>query len=315
MKWAAPVLLVWTSALVAPVAKGNDTTLLVERSFEVLGSIGYTWLRGNEIVYENGDRISHLIWETGAPLLQLSARGNLANGWTLSASADTAFSGNSHMADYDWLMPHLIDFAFDNWTHRSVHPGTQLDRYLELDIAIGRDFAIDENTRVNIHGGLRYANVRWTSYGGSYVYSNVGFRDHTGTFSDNPVISYEQRFPGLYIGANGTHELGDWSVAGHASIGLTIGATATDHHWRRDLRFEETYAPKPFIELGSQLDYRVSDTASVYLAASYEHHFDTRGDVMTYHIPTGATIGGPDVAGAASDLTAIKLAGGLKVQF
>lgn len=296
-------------------ANANDTTKIVDQSFEVLGSVGYTWLRGNELVYENGNRISHLIWETGAPLLQLSARAKLGDDWTVSARASTAFAGTSHMADYDWLLPHRIDFAFDNWTDRSLHPNTLLDRYLELDVALGRDFALDGNASINVHGGFRYTNVKWTAYGGSFVYSDLGFRDDVGGFSPSQIISYEQRFPGLYLGASGTLDIGDWTLAGHANAGLTISATATDHHWRRNLRFEEVYAPKPFVEVGAQADYKVSDTASVYLAGSYEHHFNTRGDVMMYDIPTGAYISGPDIAGAASDLTTFRVAGGIKVQF
>ncbi|ARP67228.1 MULTISPECIES: hypothetical protein [Mesorhizobium] len=41
-----------------------------DRSVVFLGGVGYTWPKGNEFVYdEGGNRVSKLIWETGAPVL------------------------------------------------------------------------------------------------------------------------------------------------------------------------------------------------------------------------------------------------------
>lgn len=84
------------------------------------------------------------------------------------------------MEDYDWASG---DYAFDNWTDQSIHPGADLDRYINLDAAIGKNFAMDENITINLHGRFKYTNVKWTAHGGSYIYSKLGFRDDFGKFT------------------------------------------------------------------------------------------------------------------------------------
>ncbi len=112
-----------------------EKQVIVSPKFTVFGGVGYTWLKGNELVYSNGDRISHLKWESNAPVVNLGAKGNFYGPWTLSGNLQFGFSGNSKMRDYDWLGE---NYEFDNWTHRSVHPDTHLDRYINFDIAVGR---------------------------------------------------------------------------------------------------------------------------------------------------------------------------------
>ncbi len=287
-----------------------------DRGIVIVGGIGYSWLKGNELVYDGaGNRISHLIWDTQAPVFTLGAKGRLHGAWTVSANAAIGFSGNSHMEDYDWLAG---NYEFNNWTHRSVHPGTELDRYLDLDIAVGYDVLVTDTAKVNLHGGFKYTNVKWTSIGGSFVYSTGGgFRNQTGTFPDIPGITYEQRFPGLFLGASAEADYGNWTVSGVVRGGVTIGATAIDHHWLRNaagLRFDEEYRAVPFVSLGAKADYKVTDTASIFLGADYDHYFRTKGDVRITDLATGAqsTV---SVDGGGADFSAFKLHGGLTVKF
>ncbi|MDX0500770.1 omptin family outer membrane protease [Sinorhizobium medicae] len=112
--------------------------------------------------------------------MNLDIKGEFGIAWTVSGNVDLGFSGNSHMEDYDWASG---DYAFDNWTDQSIHPGADLDRYINLDAAIGKNFAMDENITINLHGRFKYTNVKWTAHGGSYIYSKLGFRDDFGKFT------------------------------------------------------------------------------------------------------------------------------------
>lgn len=127
-----------------------------------------TWLNSNELVYEGGKRASKLIWETNAPSLTASLKADDINGWTFSANAVVGFSGNSQMVDYDWSEP---SYDAADWSDRSIHTDTHLDRYINLDIAVGRDFVINDDTTINLQGGFKFTDVKRSAYGGSYIYS------------------------------------------------------------------------------------------------------------------------------------------------
>jgi len=306
-----------SATLPATTAAANEIVYsAADQGIVVVGGIGYSWLEGNELVYDNfGNRISHLIWETQAPVLTLEANGRLGGGWTLAANASLGFSGSTHMVDYDWIGAYWQGFNFEDWTHRSLHPNTSLDRYLDFNVAAGHDFALSEATTINLHGGFKYSNIKWTSTGGTFVYSSTGYRANTGTFPDTPGITYEQRLPGLFLGLSGTSIHGNWTFSGHVRGGATIGATAIDHHWLRDLRFDEEYTPVPFVSLAAKADYSMSHTTSVYLGLDYDRYFHTKSDVRMYNIPTGAPVGGAMEKGGGLDFTAFKLHGGVKVSF
>jgi outer membrane protease len=284
-----------------------------DRNFSFVGGVGYAFLEGDELVYDEvGNRISHLIWETDAPVLTAKFKGNFKGNWTISGGATIGFSGDSHMEDYDWLAG---DYASDNWTHRSIHPDTDLDRYLNLDIAAGYDFVLNEVATINLHGGFKYTNVKWSAYGGSYVYSVDGFRDSVGNFPDGERgITFEQRYPGLFLGAEASAKSGAWTFTGLLRGGFTINASDTDHHWMRDLRFEEEYDAIPFISLGAQVDYAVTERASIFLAGDYDHYFDKKGDTTLYDISTGAE--GPTYQdGAGMEFSAFAISAGFKLNF
>lgn len=277
--------------------------------------IGYAFLRGDELVYDGaGNRISHLIWESDAPVFTARARAALPGQWTLGGSVAIGGRGNSHMEDYDWLQG---NYAFDDWTDQSIHPATDLDRYITADIAVGRDFHIDENAIINLHGGFKYTNVKWSAYGGSFIYSSVGgFRDVVGAFADGESgISYEQRYPGFFLGAEATAASGAWTFSGLARGGLTVRSTAIDHHWMRDLRFDDKYSTVPFMSLSAELGYAFNASASVFLGGSFDQYFHRKGDTAIYDIPTGIEVGGPVVDGAGMKFRAATITGGVKIVF
>ncbi|WP_026479517.1 omptin family outer membrane protease [Ahrensia sp. 13_GOM-1096m] len=300
--------------LISTYAKAEDTPVgLASPDFVISGGFGYTWLKGNELVYDSGNRISHLIWETKAPVVTLNAKGEIYNDWTISGNAVFGFNGDSHMVDYDWLAG---DYAFDNWTDRSIHPDTRLDKYINLDVALGRNFTLNDAVIVNLHGGLKYTNVKSTAYGGSFVYSQTGFRKDIGNFAaDQKGISFEQRYPGIFIGTEAKINHAQWTLRGLARAGVTIGATDTDHHWVRDLRFEEKYGPIPFMSLGAEAGYQVTDNTQFTLGANFEQFFRKKGDTLIYDIPSGRQVAGPFKDGAGMDFRSITLSAGLKLAF
>lgn len=299
---------------ISTLAKAEDMSVgLASPDFVISGGFGYTWLKGNELVYASGNRISHLTWETKAPVVTLSANGEFYNDWTISGNAVFGFNGDSHMVDYDWLAG---DYAFDNWTDKSIHPDTRLDKYINLDVALGRNFTLNDAVIVNLHGGLKYTNVKSTAYGGSFVYSDSDFRDDIGNFAaDQKGITFEQRYPGIFIGTEAKIKHAQWTLTGLARAGVTIGATNTDHHWVTDDRYEDKYGPIPFLSLGAEAAYQVTDNAQFTFGANFEQFFRNKGDTLKYNIASGRQEGGPFKDGAGMDFRSITLSASLKLAF
>jgi outer membrane protease len=319
-RWGRATLTAALLCTAAPAALAEDmngsvNTLELGSRFGLSGGIGYSFIRGDEIVFDGaGNRISHLIWESQSPTLTLAAKAELGNHWSLRANGAFAFSGNSHMQDYDWFGPFFVSYDFNDWTHRSVHPDTRLHNYFTGDLAIGRDIAVG-NAIFNLNGGFKYTSVNWTAYGGSFDYSVFGFRDISGVFPNGMAgISFQQRYPGLFLGVDLEATRGRWSFSGQLRGGVSIGATDTDHHWLRDLRFEERYGAIPFAAAAARLDYAVRDNVSLFLSGNFERYFQTTGDTTVFDIPSGVQLA-TFQNGAAMALRTITVSAGLKAKF
>ncbi|RVK06627.1 omptin family outer membrane protease [Sinorhizobium medicae] len=57
--------------------------------------------------------------------------------------------------------------------------------------------------------------------------------------------------------------------------------TDTDHHWRRNIRFEEKYGPIPFWNLGAEAAYQVNDSTQITLGVDIERFFRKEGDMIS----------------------------------
>ncbi|WP_245499166.1 omptin family outer membrane protease [Mesorhizobium sp. M1A.F.Ca.ET.072.01.1.1] len=318
MKYQSVVAL-GISATVSSVAHANDKAVYAHpgQSVSLQAGVGYTWLEGNELVYDGqGNRISHLIWDTQAPVLTLGADAEVTDNWRIMAHGTFGFSGTgkSHGADYDWIVPLSPSYAFNDWSGRSLSPA-DLDRYIAVDIAAGRDFVIDDATKVNIQGGFKYTDVKWTDHGGSHVYRSAGFRDDVGTFANVPGITFEQRYPAIFLGAQAARTSGLWTFTGLLRGGVSVSPSDTDHHWLRDIRFEDRYDLAPFVSLGAQAGYKVAANTDFFVGGSYDRYFRTKGDMTPYDIPTGTQLGGPNVNSAGMDFYSLTLSAGLKMTF
>lgn len=285
--------------------------------FYFLGGVGYTSLRGDEFVYrENGNKLSHLIWKSDAPVLTATAKAIFDNDWTLSGNLVVGMTGNSKMADYDWVEKPTAGFAADAWSHESLHPDTTLDRYWTADIAVGHNFNISETTILNLHGGFKYTNVKWSAYGGSYIYSSEGsFRDETGNFPDGERgITYEQTYPAAFLGLEATKVIEQWSFSALARGGLSFTSKDEDHHWSRKILFKEEFKNTPFISLGARAEYAVTQQATFFLAGNFERYFNKVGDMKIYDIVSGEKLESLSDA-AGMKFQSWSVTGGFKYRF
>ncbi|MGB3337030.1 MAG: omptin family outer membrane protease [Devosia sp.] len=261
-------------------------------------AIGAMYLEGNEKVLNGNFTVSHLIWQTRTPVLRGSVAVDFGGGFSGGLEGSTAGFGSSYMEDYDWLRG---DDTFANWSHRSQHPDTRLDHYFTGAASLGYELLNDDSAVIRAHAGFKYTDVQWTAYGGTYLYSNPGFRDTPGTIPDGVAgVTYRQQLPELFIGFDGEEQYGAFSVGGLLRGGVTFLSMATDNHYLRlpvPLRFVDSIYMAPTVTVGANVGFALGRNAKLTLAARYDHIFEQRGDVKEYNATTGALIG--DFVGAA----------------
>ncbi|GGA70648.1 outer membrane protease [Nitratireductor aestuarii] len=261
-----------------------------DRTVNFVGGIGYSWIRADEKVYFEGDRLSHLIWTSQTPVFTAAMSINPLADLTIDAKTRIGFLSTSRMEDYDWFGPFFKSFAFDDWTHHSSSEDTNLERYISGDVTLGYNLDLRSVGTLNLNSGFKYLNLKFDSSGGALTYSVEGFRD-VAEPSDSRLrsISYEQRIPGIFVGAKWTNEFERSLVSARARVGKTLGAKDKDVHWKRSTIFAGDLYSAPFVELGADLHYKTSDKVSVFASLDYEKYFEMKGDAYITTMQTNET--------------------------
>lgn len=284
-----------------------------DETVRIDGGVGAMYLEGNEKVVSGNYTVSHLIWQTTAPVLRGSMAVDVGSGFSLNAEGSVAAWGKSYMEDYDWLKG---DDTFDNWSHRSQHPDTALDHYFTGGASLGYELVKDETATVRVHGGFKYTDVQWTAYGGTYTYSSTnGFRDQSGSIPKGQAgVTYRQQIPELFVGIDGDEQYGDIRVGGLLRGGITVMSRATDDHWLRNLRFVDDIKVAPTVALGANVGFALGPNAEVTFTARYDHVFEQVGDTKYYAIDSGKQTGGVNNAARAA-LRSAEITAGLRGTF
>ena len=288
-------------------------------NFVLRGSVGIASIEGREHVFasptsNNDTNTSLLIWNSTAPIASIDVKLRAPGDWTVRGHVDAAIGGDSGMADYDWTGTYFAGYAFDNWTHRSLSPDTNLDWYLNGEVAVGRDLPISDAFTVNFNGGLKYTDVQWTASGGSFIYSWTGYRANTGTFTSGPVGAYRMQLPTAFVGVDADVADGPWTLAATMRAGMTFMAGDIDHHYLTDTLYYDSLNYAGVYSVNAKLGYNFSDHFGAFLEGSYEKMISGHGDTDQYTMSThtlNSSYGG--LAGGELQVATLKV--GLKGNF
>ncbi|WP_348063378.1 omptin family outer membrane protease [Devosia sp.] len=275
-------------------------------------AFGAMYLQGKEYVYIGDYKLSQLNWQSKVPMLRGSLAVNVGNGFSVRVEGSTAAFGSSYMEDYDWLGGSDADNA---WTDRSQHNDTKLDHYFTGSLSAGYDLVNDGQSTLRVSGGVKYTDVKWSAYGGSYIYSNGGFRNQFGDFAAGaPGITYRQQLPELFVGVDGDVDYGGVRWGGMLRGGVTTYARTTDDHWMRHLQVIDQLGFAPTFTAGSDLGFALGPNVQLFIDARYSAIFRQRGQSDYYDTVTGnRTIHSSDAG--AGELQTLELTGGLKGHF
>lgn len=287
-------------------------------NFVLRGSVGVTSLEGREHVYAGSsgeENLSLLLWESTAPIAKIDAKLRGPGDWTLRGHFEAAINGDSTMKDYDWTA-FSPSYDFNDWDHRSISPNTSLDWYFSGDVAVGRDLPINEVLTVNLNGGFKYTDVRWTAVGGTYTYSTSGFRDTEGTIPDVAAVRYRQQLPTIFAGLDASIVDGPWSLEAGGKAGLVVYGQSTDHHYLRTppmvIVDQLTYGQ--VLSGNAKLGFEFSKNLGAFVEASYEKMFSGHTPTDYYNMNTHDLMIHDDSIGGA-ELQVLSLTAGLKGHF
>ena len=301
--------------LAAPSLAAADDNLFAspDGAFAISGGIGLANIKAGEFVYLGSHKLSQLDWESkGVTLYTLGLDAQIDKSWSVKGSFNVGTGGDGHMVDYDWLSS-----MYDDWSERSIHPDTQLDHYFSGSVEIDREVFKNETTSFDIGAGFRYTDVKWTAYGGSFIYSSgdPAFRDLSGNFPDGEKgISYQQKIPVGFLSVSGEHNVGKFTISGGLQGGLSFRIDDIDDHWMRSLRFYDTMNMAPTIGANVAVNYELTSMASLYVSGSFERVFHARGDMEFYDTTTGSKVGSQE-DGAGADFQAMSISFGLRGKF
>lgn len=297
------------------VHAGDVAVRSADGSLWLSGGVGLMTIEAQEYVYLGNDKASQLDWESnGVVLYTVAAGADLGSDWHVKGKLDFGFGGDGHMVDYDWVPGYAVDQSMDGWSDRSVHPDTRLDYYFSGTFEIGRNVFADERSTVSFGGGIKYSQVRWDAFGGSYIYSDGGFRNDIGEIPDGlRGITYQQNIPTLFLGFDGSTSIDRLTLSGGVKGGMTVGIDDTDNHWLTGTRSLGDMKAAPVLMLNAAIDYRLTETASIYLAGNFENVFRKRGDLTSTDTSTGTATLYRDAAGASFKTMSLQI--GLRGQF
>ncbi|ANN60780.1 omptin family outer membrane protease [Mesorhizobium loti] len=312
---AAALLAAWPAMASEPVVSEPAP---YNPNFSFVGGVGVIDIEANELVYQasgSGSKLSQLIWESTSPVISAEMTARSEAGWTAKLSGQFAFSGDSYMENYDWSPAFSTNDGWNDWSDRSRFSETDLDHFYSATVALGHDFQLSDQLLINVNGGFKYTSVKWTAYGGSYVESVGGFRDSVGDYRGGEKSnSYQQNLPVAFAGIDATYVKDRWNFGFALKGGMTFSAGDTDHHWLRDLRFEDHFESAPVLIVGGSVGYQYNERTSFFVSGSYEKMFTARADYNTYDIPTGAETRGYDDR-SGGDFAAATVMVGIRTSF
>lgn len=261
-------------------------------SVEMYG--GYLKGESRELVYnaDTGQKVSQLNWIIDEAYVVGGSVSVRANDWlTLRLGGWTPLKSNNTMNDYDWQLT-----GHGDWSDRSHHPDTRINHAAMIDAgakarlaAFGKTNLFDRAT-LDLLAGFRWLNISWTSYGGSGIYSDGGFRNETVNFTEGQAgLAYEQWFNTPYVGVSGSISKGRFTFAAELTGSLWGWGSDKDNHYNRTLLFEEQFSRINMAAGDFSLIYALSKNVDLVSRFVYTKYFEAQSAATQQNYASGTT--------------------------
>jgi plasminogen activator len=245
---------------------------------------------------EGGRTASELVWDiSSVTMFGIGASVRPLN--RLNINADFWFNlgeGGGHLIDYDWLE------QGKDWTHRSIHENTDVTKAQIYDINVEVTmFSSGTVTCIGI-AGYRHDIFEWEARGGSYIYSDNGFRNSSGTFPPNVHgITYEQSFNAPYLGIGVKGDFDSFQITARVTGSTFAGGKATDQHFRHYLITHDNFSREnTWWALAFGFTYPINKAMAIRASYSYERYDTMKGDTEWHYYDFEERENYTDAAGA-----------------
>ena len=262
----------------------------------------------DEIVYNGAKKLSHLEWDIkNLKMLSLGFNSQFSDGFGARIKFSNAINnGDGKMVDYDWIGKNYDgNKNHANWTHRSISD-VKIQKAQQFDIAGSYNLYKDE-FKFNL--GYKNDRFKWRDYGGSFVYSDGGFRNYVGNFNGERGITYEQTFETPYIGLEYQKELFDKEIYGNifGNYSNLVYAHDTDIHHLTNYKFDEYFKNGEYYNWGANIFSKVKE--NLYLGVGYEYVYypENRGYTIMQDLATGESYKYENSAGIINKFSKISL--------
>lgn len=294
------------------VVKGENDAGSIK--FTVGVGAGYLTGESHEMVYwaeYDNYKASELIWKIDSLYMaNVNATVTIAEDWFIHFDGwFKVADGDGTMDDYDWL---VMGADWSDWSH---HEDTDVTAASTIDISAG--WKAINNEKVSLSGLLGYKrdNFAWESYGGSYIYSEYGYRDSTGNFADGePGIGYEQTFWSVYIGVGLDVAFNEmFSLSSRLIYSPLVQGEAVDHHYQRNLVTYDDFNDGNMLAFDITATVNITENLGVELGYSYLYYDEMQGDSDWHYNDEGIVATAYDGAGADHNSSLISI--GLRYSF
>jgi plasminogen activator len=265
------------------VAPGKSGQLVVEQpsspvSFSVELGSGYLTGESKELVYwptQGNWKASELTWAIDNLFMvgvgaRMKVRDWLAvnfHGWF------KAFDGDGTMDDYDWMV------RGGDWTDWSHHEKTDVTAGSIIDLNVEFSFVRTDTVALKAIAGYKRDNFGWEAYGGEYTYTEGGFRNTSGTFSDSiNTIGYEQTFIAPYIGLGVAAKSNAFELNSRFIYSPLVQGEATDYHYLRNLVTYDEGEDGDMIAFDVSGSYLINPHFAIEVGYSYQRYDMMQGD-------------------------------------
>ncbi len=267
-------------------------------NFELEIHLATGFLNGDahEFVYwpEQGNhKASELIWKLDN-VFMIGAGGSFRptswltfnmEGWAIAGE------GEGEMDDYDWLEPGL------DWTDWSHHDDVKVTKGSIVDFNAQVAVWTNQILTLNTFLGFITENYEWEARGGTYTYSENGFRDSTGTFTDGQLgITYEQTLNVPYVGLGISADLNPVTLQSRIIGSSLVNGEAIDQHHLRSLIVYDDFSGGNMISFEAIVGITLSPNFSVGGGFYYTQYDTVTGD-SEWHFSDGSIVEAPDGAG------------------
>lgn len=255
---------------------------------------GQSSVKANELVigqpatYPVDYKLSQLIWDS-RNIATLVAGVSTRIGKDSILNIEGIFGvgkGSGVMDDYDW-----VDIGND-WSHWSHHEDTSITDLSSLDLSVEYNLS-GNNKKKNKNKwsllfGFRDETWAWESRGGSYIYSEFGFRDDIGSFTPGQaVISYEQNFKMPYLGFKFETVSSKWKFDIQYNYSNLVSVSTVDHHILRDLIIKDDFAKGVMTAYKVGLGYNITKNFDIVLRYDAYNYEEVRGNTTYIDSNTG----------------------------